>query len=303
MLKLIRRNPLINKAGRNTILMAHDFVSFLEKKWKLSGIVEIELNGCRFRMFSKCDDGILKPLFYNDSYVELSDLRVFTNLIGEKSVILDIGANTGIYSIASAAMSGGSQIYSFEPNPVNYRRLLKNIEINSFTNITTFQQAVGAFKGAIGFTVPEKDMISDTSSALESFSKSTYSGDIEWKNIEAEQIMLDDFCSDLTLDKVDLIKIDVEGYELSVLKGASKLIERFRPTILIESFLNEEKRKYLEDLVVSNNYTIYLIIKEGIIKTGKELEENIGLNYLLMSHETKGVFTKMADLKTIRDNV
>lgn len=286
--------------GRSAIIRAHNIVLWSEGKWRLSGIIPLNFDGHHFKMISKCDDGILNPLFYNNSYIETSDIRVFINLIQKSNVILDIGANTGIYSIISSMVSDDTVVYSFEPNPVNYIRLNRNIVLNKRKNIKTIQKAVGPENSKIVFTVPAADILSDTSSAIESFSKSTYSGTIEWKNIEVDQITVDDFCVRNTIHKVDLMKIDVEGYEIDVLRSAMKTIQKDRPIILLESFLNEEKRIFLEGLVVQNQYYVYLIISEGIVKTNQKFERNTGLNYLLLPFETPDIFTPMTEIITLQ---
>lgn len=254
-------------------------------------------------MYSKCDDGIMDPLYYNTSYIEVNDLKVFSKFIHKNSVIFDIGANTGIYSLISGIITVEGQVYSFEPNPVNLKRLKKNIELNSSKNITVIPKAVGGDQKKISFTVLKEDVLSDTSSAIESFSKNTYSGTLEWKNIEVEQITLDSFCEDNKIEKVDLIKIDVEGYEVSVLEGAIDTIRKHKPLILLETFLNEEKQNYLESFIKTNGYYIYLILTEGIVKTGQEFKGSSGLNYLLLNNETEKVFTPLTELGKLRHSL
>lgn len=299
MIRYIRKIPVINKIVRNLIIISSKYIIFLEKKWRLSGIIKLNFDNLIFFMYSKCDDGIIEPLYYNSSYIESNDLKVFTKFIGVKSVIFDVGANTGIYSLISGIVSKDAMIYSFEPNPINLIRLKKNIKLNSIKNITVVPKAVGSKKKKISFTIPEKDIISDTSSAIESFSKSSYKGEIQWKNIEVEQITIDSYCDNNKIQNLHMIKIDVEGYELSVLEGAKNIIKIHRPLILIETFLNKEKLTYLQNFVKDYDYYIYLISSEGIIKIGQKFENNIGLNYLLLSYETDNIFTSINELKTL----
>lgn len=248
-------------------------------------------------MYSECDDGILDPLFYGNEYVETSDLEVLTMLVRSGDIIFDIGANTGLYSIVSHIASKEISIYAFEPNPINLKRLAKNIELNSISNISTLPFAVGNSNEEISFTVREDNSLSDTSSAIESFSKSTYRGELKWKNIKVAQVRIDDFVESHKITKIDMMKIDVEGYEIEVLKGAMQSILRWKPVILIESFLNDDKRAFLEEFVRNAGYTIYLILQEGVVRVGEKFESNVGLNYLLMNYETKQVFTKTAEVK------
>lgn len=297
MLKSLRKKPLINRLGRNVLQWIGNMQRFLEKRWRLSGVVQISHNGNHFRMYSECDDGILEPLFYGNDYIETNDLNAFSKLIHHGDIILDIGANTGLYSIVSSIASQETIIYAFEPNPINLVRLNRNIELNSISNISIIPFAVGNSNQEISFTVPEDDSLSDTSSAVESFSKSTYRGELKWKNIKVSQVRIDDFIKSHNIAKINMLKIDVEGYEIEVLKGSMQSILRWKPVILIESFLNDDKRTFLEKFVQEAGYTIYLIFKEGIVRIGGKFENNAGLNYLLMNYETKNVFTKMVEVK------
>lgn len=297
MFKVIRRNPLVNKFVRNILKRAGKTQKIIESKWRLSGVIELVHNQKSFQMYSECDDGILNPLFYGDDYIETNDLKVFTKLIMPGDVIFDIGANTGLYSVVSGVVSNDATIYAFEPNVANLKRLSKNIELNSLSNITIIPFAVGNTNEDILFTVLKDDVVSDTSSAIEAFSKSTYRGELEWKNISVAQIRVDDFVESHNISKIDLMKVDVEGYEIEVLKGAMQSILCWKPTILLETFLDGDKRSFLEVFVREAGYTVYLIFKEGIVKTGGNFESNTGLNYLLMSFETEQVFTKISEVK------
>ena len=300
MLKYLRKTPFINRIVRNILAKSHKFFSLAKQRWRVAGIIPINFHGVTFRMYSQCDDGILEPLYYGFQYSEQSDLLVFTSFIDQKSVILDIGANTGIYSILSAKLFDNVQVHSFEPNPINLKRLEKNISINALTNIKVVPKAVGSEKKKIAFNIPEKEIISDTSSAIEKFSKSTYKGELTWKSIEVEQISIDSYCQLNELKTVDLIKIDVEGYELHVLEGAKKTLKDHQPIILLETFQGEEGKAKLQYIVQENGYFIYTILSEGIIKLGQKFEEKFGLNYLLLNFETETIFTPLKALKNLR---
>jgi FkbM family methyltransferase len=128
----------------------------------------------------------------------------------EDKIFVDIGANFGGYSVRAAAWD--MKVYAFEPNPENVKIMEKNIEINHV--------AVNLFPFAIGATVGMARM-----SPNGGFSRINPDG-----SIEVEMRTLDSF----DLPGADLLKIDVEGYELEVLKGAKKTLEKFHPFIVIE---------------------------------------------------------------------
>ena len=301
MVKYLRLNPVINKFIRNLLLTSDKYLTYLISRWRLSGNIRLQVNGQSFLMYSRCDDGIIDPIFYNRSYIEYKDLIVFTSFIQDENVIFDIGSNTGIYSILSSITSEKSIIYSFEPNLVNLKRLERNISLNRLKNITVVPKAVGSDNTIISFTIPKAKIISDTSSAIENFSKSTYKGKLAWKNIEVEQVSIDEFCNDNNIHHVHMIKIDVEGYELNVLNGAATTIQKCKPILLLESFINEEKKKYLQDFVKKYEYYVYIILREGIIRIENDFNTKYGLNYLLLSYKTDKIFTSIKDIKTLHN--
>lgn len=281
MLKKIRNQPFINKKIRELILKSKKSIQYIIPKWRLYGNIELCFENIDFKMYSECDDLMLEELIYDNNFIEKYDLKLFLGICKENSVVFDIGANTGIYSILSAKKNKSIKVYSFEPNPINSNRLIKNIHLNNLSNVLFFPFAVGNTNSRIHFTVPKNNQISYVSSAVESFSKSFYNGELEWEQIEVEQVTLDNFCEINKIEKLDLIKIDVEGYEINVLSGSKIVFEKFKPIILIESFINEDKKSYLKNFIQQFQYEVYLILSEGIVKTNSFDIKN-GFNFLLI---------------------
>jgi FkbM family methyltransferase len=299
MLKYLRSIALINKFVRRSIVTARRLVVLLEKRWRVSGVMKLELDGLEFLMVARGDDGIADRLYYGNGYEEANDLVVFKRLIRKNDVIFDIGANTGVYSLVAGTVSKESRIFSFEPNPFNIARLNQNIDVNQLQNVTVVPMAVGADAGKVSFTIPLVPGITDTSSVIESFSRASYQGKLAWRNIEVDQVSVDLYCMVNRIEVVHLLKIDVEGYEVELLNGAKQTIAAHRPVILIETFLGGGRRPYFENFVSENNYTIYIIVSGGIVKIGKTFEAKSGLNYLLLGFETEKTFTLAADLREL----
>lgn len=295
-LQRIRINSAINRICRFLIIKIKNVVLYVEKRWRLSGVIPLEHGGICFSMYSECDDGILEPLYYGDNYIESNDLTLFGRMIKPGYTVFDIGANTGLYSIFSGVSAPSSAIYSFEPNPSNLLRLKKNLGLNQLKSVHVIPHAIGAKRDNISFTVLADDNISDTSSAVESFSKNSYRGELKWKTIHVEQTTIDDFIAENQIQQIDLVKIDVEGYEIEVLKGGTTTFQKWKPSILIESFLDGTKRDFLEQFVAEMGYTVYLVVGEGIIRVGNCFESGVGLNYLLMERVTEQVFTRFKDI-------
>lgn len=289
--KKLRSNFIINKVIRNLLIGSSGLLKRLSDKWSLSGTVTVSFSNKKLKFFTREDDGIVDALFYGKNYVETGDIVLFSELSRQSSVIVDIGANTGIYSVIGAVFNPSAKVIAFEPHPVNQARFQKNIELNHASNVQLIKSAAGDTKERVLFTVPEKDIISDTSSVNKEFSQSFYKGELKWKQITVPQMPLDIFFAE-TSQVVDLIKIDVEGYEMNVFEGAQNFFRNNSPVIFCEIFLSDKSKKYFDAFLEEYQYTPYIIFKEGILRLDDGLTKNyVGYNFLFAKGKTKEVFT------------
>ena len=151
--------------------------------------------------------------------------REYFNL--SKGVFIDVGANIGKYSVmVGKQLKSIGQVISIEASEEIFEILKKNIEINNLKNVTPINLAVSDIKGTAEFYLASKDL-GTAHSLLEIKHQS--------KKIEVKQNTLDNIINDLKIKKVDLIKIDVEGVEPNVLKGAYNILKRDKPKIIFES--------------------------------------------------------------------
>jgi FkbM family methyltransferase len=146
----------------------------------------------------------------------------------EQPVVLDIGASNGVFSMI-AAINPGMRVYAFEPTPSTYEILKRNIFLNNLNDrVKTFQFALADKKGTAVLKYPksgENDGLACIGNPLR-FK--------EWVEFEVPVSTVDDFVREQGIEKVDLIKVDTEGCELLVLKGAEELIKKCHPNILCE---------------------------------------------------------------------
>lgn len=154
---------------------------------------------------------------------------VFKEMARTSRVFLDVGANIGYFSFLVKQISPQAQVYSFEPLPQNIDSYKKNRELNHFTDMSLQETCVADKSGETEFLIPP----GEESGWGRMAHRDLFSGE----KIRRTVITLDQFCRDQKIDKVDLIKIDVEGYEFKVLQGAVDVIESHRPRVCIE--LNE----------------------------------------------------------------
>jgi len=297
--KYLRNTVIVNWLFRILLENSSKVLDKFIARWPVSGIVQLSFNGLKFKMFSKGDDTIVNLLYYRKHYHESKDLKFFLQLAKRSKVIFDIGANTGVYSCLSSKINPQAVILAFEPYPVNIGRLKANTRLNNLTNVTIVEKAVGDCDKTISFAVPVDDGIADTSSADINFSKSTYNGDIKWKTIAVEQLSLDNFFQKNNL-KVDLIKIDVEGYEEAVFTGGKDFFTTQSPLIQCEIILNDQKKQYFENFLRETGYYAYMILNDGLLRTDQTLDPNPGsLNYFFAKKRTRRQFISYEEAETL----
>jgi FkbM family methyltransferase len=139
--------------------------------------------------------------------------------------VIDVGANIGYLTLQFAARCRSGRVYAFEPDSDTFSKLKQNVGLNEFNNIELFHTALGAFHSkAQLFKLYESN---PGANRILSHNPDSSVGS-ETVEIQA----LDSFESRLEI--VHLIKIDVEGFELFVLQGAARIINRFRPILFVE---------------------------------------------------------------------
>jgi len=201
-------------------------------------------------------DGISQQLLFEGTY-EKRTTELFKEIVRPGMNVIDIGANIGYYTLLAARLVGErGKVFAFEPEPQNYALLVKNIEINDFQNITALPKAVSDKTGRV------KLFVDKTEPGAHSIYKVR---DSATEAIEVDCMSLDDvFKSDDC--PVDFVKVDVEGAEVTVLLGMTKIIERnknlkilteFWPTGLIGSGFSPQE--YWDKLTESGFRFIYLI--------------------------------------------
>lgn len=146
-----------------------------------------------------------------------------------KGVCYDIGAHFGIYSVL---MAQKCPVYAFEPNPHIFNHLKKT---SSGTRINPFNVALSDFNGTADFFVPEEATMGSLTNWTHDNDMSgitKYAGDVSKTNVCVAT--MDDFVREHKLPPPDFIKIDVEGAEIKIFRGARKTIEVSRPVIFFE---------------------------------------------------------------------
>lgn len=138
----------------------------------------------------------------------------------------DIGAYLGVYTCLMAKRVGPEgQIHAFEPSPRSFERLLENIAVNGLTNVVANCQAAFSRTDSVPLFLYEAPFESLTSLVHR---KLIREGNVllPAAEVSVQAVRLDDYCQQHAVDQIELLKLDVEGVELEVLKGARGLLEQ-----------------------------------------------------------------------------
>jgi len=187
--------------------------------WIDHGVIRLPFHG----------DGDRQELYYYlDGKMWWKDeVRTISPYLGRGGVAVDVGANLGFMSgILSGLVGPGGRVHSFEPSPVLYGKLVEVIDANDFTNVSPYNMGCGKEESSLVLYSP----LSSGHATLRP------SAGMEGRTPEKRVVRivkLDDFLGP-KLERLDLLKIDTEGYEDEVLAGAAGIIEKFKPIIYIE---------------------------------------------------------------------
>ena len=195
---------------------------------------------------------------------EFNNTFIFHELVNKNDAIIDIGANIGLYTlIAAKKLRNTGRIYAFEPSIVAIKDLRKNIETNKYLNIDIYDFALSDSNGKEEFYRCEDDAYNSLIAKPMQEAIDTYIVDV---------ITLDEFVKTKKIQKIDIIKIDAEGLDYRILKGAQLTLKKFKPIIFCEInkfYLDEISRvvfnNYLEELgyevLTVNSYKYFLRIE------------------------------------------
>ncbi len=206
-------------------------------------MLKVETSTCKYGKMSYLadDQWVGKSLHH---YGEFSDAEVelMKRLIKPGDVVFDVGANFGSLTLPMAQLVGeNGWVYAFEPQPQIYNLLSRNIRQNELKNIVPCNRAIGSSCGNI--SMPD----------LENLNSHNYSGVSLGSGDNTAEILTID---SLSLANVNFIKIDVEGFEREVIKGARETIKRCRPFLYVENDRPENSSRLISD-IVGLGYRLY----------------------------------------------
>ena len=201
-----------------------------------------------------------KSLKMASGFYEREDVALYRRLRLERGTIVDVGANVGFFTLLFAKLFPNCGIHAIEANPYSVERLRQNLAANPglAERVTVHACAAGADESTVKLTAYPGAL----GHAWGRIGIATKEGMVEY---EVPQKRLDELVQD-PVEPVRLLKIDVEGYELEVLRGANELIRRHKPIVVFEvslSFLVEKPGVYQQELEFAKTHGYRLMVPQG----------------------------------------
>jgi FkbM family methyltransferase len=227
-------------------------------KSSVKEIPQIQVIETKNGTFSGLSNDYLFKMAISQGTNEKHFVKLVEYLLGSSSVALDLGGNIGTHSITMSKLVKEGEVITFEPQSLTFSILQNNLLLNKCKNVTSYR-----------FACSDENY---KTISMQPFNFVTEPGD-DYINNGALRVDLNSFVGDLTLtrtidsfnfEKLDFIKIDIQGSEVKALRGARSTISKFKPYMFLE--IEEihlqamrSSSKELIELVLSYQYVLYRI--------------------------------------------
>jgi len=216
----------------------------------------------------KADEDVGRDVYFLREFEPRESAFIFEN-VRESDICVDIGANVGFYTVSLAKRATLGAVHSFEPVPLNYHILAVNVLANNLSNVVMNDYAVGDINGETDFCIA----LDGSYSSLVNTGRRTITGTAKIRIVK-----LDSYCSECNWPRIDILKVDVEGAEAAVIRGAAGLLsdpERRPRLIMLELFepmlcqfgYTIEK---IQALMHTYGYRPFVFVKSHLVPFSKE---------------------------------
>lgn len=217
------------------------------------------------KMVLDLDSHIDRTIFFHEyTEKELSDF--LSRYLKKESTFFDIGANSGYFSILASNIIIKGTIHAFEPVPKTYDIFLKTVKLNRIKNIFINNVCVGSKDKIIDFYIASNSDVS-------SMQKTSFHS--KSKKVKCKMITLKKYCEEKKINKIDLMKIDVEGNELDILSAAKDILIKYKPALIVE-FSNQTAEAFgyhpnkTYDFLAKLGYNIFSYSNSDMVKQEKK---------------------------------
>lgn len=248
-------------------------------------ILDVDFAGRRFRFFEAGPlDRSVREL-QAGTFEEPLPLVVMGMVARLGGTFVDVGANSGIYSILAAKTREDVKVHAFEPLPLCLETLKRNVILNEVSDrVSIHELALSDSSGTATMYIPDSSHgLLETSASLEADFKPAASTTL------VPRTTLDEFGLQ---DQISVIKVDIEGHEPAFLRGATRTISKERPVIFCE-ILHMADTKYLSEFSVRKDYIPFRLRSGLAIHTPRIRFDARAWNWCLVPKEKLTTFEDM----------
>ena len=182
------------------------------------------------------DPGISRELLMDGTH-EPQTTELIKTVLKPDMHIVEVGANVGYYTLIEAEIIGeGGRVYAIEPVPENYFFLQRNVNLNKYGNVSFFNFAISDQSGHHDFITTKQSnwgsMVNHDSDDKSSWVKERLST-IQSGTLKVETITFDEFIKVNNIEKINLVRMDIEGFEIQAIKGMKETIKKMKPPFYI----------------------------------------------------------------------
>ncbi|HUR06411.1 MAG TPA: FkbM family methyltransferase [Nonomuraea sp.] len=291
-LRRLRSATWVNRAVvpglRATSTTLAELSAYLELHGIHQGHVEVSLpSGELLRLWADKEDVLANMLWWRgwDGY-ETASTRTWVSLAMNARLVIDVGANAGVFALLAAASNPGANVIAFEPNPASFSLLTRNVALNPRARVTCVNAAVTEVEGTVTLYADAGEPFDLRASIVPGARPDAPASGVRQE--ECAAINLDAYLQREGVAHVDLVKIDVEGAEPLVLAGMKQVLARDRPDILVE-ILNTDVAQAVGTVVAEHGYSHFLMTSDGPVATETVAPHPRCLNHLLTTRPVSEV--------------
>jgi len=230
------------------------------------------------------DSGFSRTIFYRGVHEPLTT-RLVQQELAPGMRVLDVGANMGYYVLLEArAVGPQGHVYALEPVPQTFALLQRNVALNDVRNVDLYQLALGGEDGEATMYVLDKLNWSHLASRYQSSARMENLRSHHRQTVQVPVRTLGTFLQEAGIDTVNFLRMDVEGYELDIVRGGLDALARLsRQGLLklfmeVHPFLAEDRTPYLDMVRQLHNIGLrakLLVYREQILSQWPSLEETL----------------------------
>jgi FkbM family methyltransferase len=259
---LRRRLRRAGRAARNQGSgLMQDFRLFTRQTREPSSFRQSRVDG--MSVLVKANEDVGREIYFFQDF-ESEESKYILENIRETDICVDVGANIGFYSLSFAKKAVRGEVHCFEPVPLNFHMMAVNVLANAFSNVSMNNCAVGDVNCETEFCVAQDGAFS----SLINTGRKVVS-----EILKTRVLTLDSYCRERNLTRIDVLKVDVEGAEMAVIRGATEVLSdpKRRPHLVMLELFEPMLQQFgstlaqVEELMSGYGYRPFVLIEERLV--------------------------------------